>query len=176
MILALAELRLVHPLLLPVVMLPHRRSRNTTPNHISQQQAGGSVGGGRQPDLVTDLVPPRGPTTQMFITESPVSGAPAHDTLTPTDLPMSEPRRRPTRRKTNEPHNSTSEAVPPQPESGPARRETAGVSEGIHAGVWPTYNKVSQEFDEKGLRQWNDDLDVLLIFVGLLVRVAIRFS
>jgi len=39
----------------------------------------------------------------------------------------------------------------------------------MHAGVWPTYNKVSQEFDEKRLKKWNEDLDVLLIFVSLVV-------
>ena len=47
--------------------------------------------------------------------------------------------------------------------------ETTGISEGVHAGVWATYNKVSQEFDEKRLKKWNDDLDVLLIFVSLVV-------
>ena len=59
---------------------------------------------------------------------------------------------------------------PPRSDSGPAHYESTGVSEGIHAGVWPTYNKVSQEFDEKRLKQWNDDLDVLLIFVSLCGR------
>lgn len=52
-------------------------------------------------------------------------------------------------------------------DSGPARCEPMGMSEGMHAGVWPTYNKVSQEFDEKRLKRWNEDLDVLLIFVSL---------
>jgi len=48
--------------------------------------------------------------------------------------------------------------------------ETTGVSEGVHAGIWPTYNKVCQEFDEKRLKKWNDDLDLLLIFVSLVVQ------
>ena len=48
--------------------------------------------------------------------------------------------------------------------------ETAGLSEGVHAGIWATYNKVSQEFDEKKLKKWNEDLDVLLIFVSLVVK------
>ena len=48
--------------------------------------------------------------------------------------------------------------------------ETTGISEGVHAGIWATYNKVSQEFDEKRLKKWNDDLDVLLIFVSLVVK------
>ena len=157
-------------------MLPRMRSRNTAPSYISQQQASGSAGGGQQPDQATNQVPPRGPTTQTSITESPVSEAPPHDTPTPMDLPISEPRRRPTRRRTDGSHNSASEPTPPQPEPGSAHYETAGVSEGIHAGVWPTYNKASQEFDEKRLKQWNDDLDVLLIFVRVLVGVKIRSS
>jgi hypothetical protein len=48
--------------------------------------------------------------------------------------------------------------------------ETAGTSEGVHAGIWSTYNKASQEFDEKRLTKWSDDLDVLLIFVSLVVK------
>jgi hypothetical protein len=50
--------------------------------------------------------------------------------------------------------------------------ETAGTSEGVHAGIWATYNKVSQEFDEKWSKKWNEDLDVLLIFVSLVVNVV----
>ena len=154
-------------------MLP-RRSRNTTPNYASQQQVGSSVGVGRQPDQVTDHVAPRGPAIQAFITESPVSSTPALDTPTPTDPLKPEPKRQPTQRKIDGSFNPTSQPTPPQPELGPTRYETTGVSGGIHGGVWPIYNKVSQEFDEKGLKQWNDDLDVLLIFVSLLVRVTIR--
>ena len=58
----------------------------------------------------------------------------------------------------------------PSPHSDPglSRYEAAGMSEGIHAGVWPTYNKVSQEFDEKSSKKWNDNLDVLLIFVSIV--------
>jgi len=44
--------------------------------------------------------------------------------------------------------------------------ETADISEGPHAGVWPTYNKVSQGFDKKRLKKWNEDLNTLLIFVS----------
>ena len=44
-----------------------------------------------------------------------------------------------------------------------------GISGGVHAKIWPTYNKISQEFDEKRLMKWNADLDVLLIFVSLVV-------
>jgi hypothetical protein len=46
----------------------------------------------------------------------------------------------------------------------------AGISEDLHAGVWHTYNKVSQEFDEKRLKKWNEDLDTLLILVSLVVK------
>ena len=55
-------------------------------------------------------------------------------------------------------------------DSSPLSYETAGTSEGVHAGFWPTYNKVSQAFDEKRLKKWNDDLDILLIFVSLMVK------
>ena len=55
----------------------------------------------------------------------------------------------------------------PRLDSGPPHYEPADISGGIHAKVWPTYNKVSQEFDEKRLAKWNADLDVLLIFVSL---------
>ena len=157
-------------------MLPHRRARNTTPNYVSRQQAGSSVGGGLQPDLVTTQVPPPGPTTQTSITESPISEVPLHDTPTPMGLPIPESSRRPIQRKNDEPYIPASEPTPPQPESGPAHHKTTGVLESIHAGVWPTYNKASQEFDEKKLKQWNDDLDVLLIFVSFLVGAEIRFS
>jgi len=47
--------------------------------------------------------------------------------------------------------------------------ETARTFEGMYAGFWPIYNKVSQEFDEKRLGKWDRDLDVLLIFVSLVV-------
>jgi len=53
--------------------------------------------------------------------------------------------------------------------SGPPHYESADISGGIHANVWPTYNKISQEFDEKRLAKWNADLDVLLIFVSLTI-------
>ena len=175
-------------------MLPRRRSKNTTPSYASQQQAGSSVDGGRRPDLVTNKVPHRGPTAQTLITESPVSESSPLEPPPPILMPPRAipplPSRRPTPfpsgpfRRTVESYDSTSEPTSPQPESGPAHRETAGVSEGIretasvsegiHAGVWPTYNKVSQEFDEKWLKQWNEDLDVLLIFVSLSVGVAIH--
>ena len=69
------------------------------------------------------------------------------------------------------PHNAADYAY--QFDSRPAYNEPAGTSEGIHVRLWPTYNKVSQEFDEKRLKLWNEDLDVLLIFVSLVVGVLI---
>jgi len=63
----------------------------------------------------------------------------------------------------------------PRSDSGsdPPQYESADISGGIHADVWPTYNKISQEFDEKTLSKWNTDLDVLLIFVGLALVIGI---
>ena len=61
-------------------------------------------------------------------------------------------------------------ASPTQSDLSLPRHETAGISEGIHAGVWPTYNTISRKFDEKRLKEWNEDLDVLLIFVSLVVK------
>jgi len=51
----------------------------------------------------------------------------------------------------------------------PPPYETAGTSEGMHAGFWPTYNKASREYDEKRLGKWDRDLDILLVFVSLVV-------
>jgi hypothetical protein len=56
----------------------------------------------------------------------------------------------------------------PGSDSGPPRYEPADISGGIHANVWPTYNKISQELDKKKLEKWNKDLDVLLIFMSLV--------
>ena len=60
----------------------------------------------------------------------------------------------------------------PRSDSDPPHYESADISGGIHAEVWPIYNKISQEFDEKRLDKWNKDLDVLLIFVSLVVRAC----
>ena len=54
-------------------------------------------------------------------------------------------------------------------DSGPPHYKSVNVTGGIHAKVWPTYNDISQEFDEKLLKKCNSDLDVLLIFVSLVV-------
>ena len=55
----------------------------------------------------------------------------------------------------------------PSSDSGPSHYTSADVSGGVHAHVWPIYNGVSQKFDEKVSSRWNDDLDLLLIFVSL---------
>jgi hypothetical protein len=182
------------PLLLPVAMLPRRDPKNVASNYVSPQPASGSVGSRRPLRLVTNRQPFRAVTAQMFGTESPVSETSPQEIppISPRLVPLphlppgsSGLRRQSTRCNTHETHSSASEernppqppnampVPPPRSDSGPAHYEPAGISEGIHAGVWPTYNKVSQEFDEKRLKQWNDDLDVLLIFVSLVVRLVV---
>ena len=76
-------------------------------------------------------------------------------------------------------HHSTADytyrfhALPsPRSDSSPPQYRSADISGGIHADVWPTYNKISREFDEKRLAKWNGDLDVLLIFVSTVVKAA----
>jgi hypothetical protein len=56
----------------------------------------------------------------------------------------------------------------PRSDSGSPHYKPTDISGGVHADVWPTYNKISQELDEKKLTKWNSDLDVLLIFVSLV--------
>ena len=68
-------------------------------------------------------------------------------------------------------------AMPPPPsDSGSHHYKPADVSGGIHADVWPTYNEISEKFDRKRLSKWNDDLDVLLIFVSLILGDMIMTS
>lgn len=69
------------------------------------------------------------------------------------------------------------DAMPsPHSDSDPPHYESADISGGIHANVWPTYNKISQEFDEKTLSKWNTDLDVLLIFVSLALVISLHLT
>ena len=166
-------------------MLPRRGSKPITPNYVPSRPSGGSAGGRRPLNLVTNQEPFRASTVRIVKTESSEPGSPPQGT---SHLPPSSSglRRQSTRRDTYDTNSSASEertppqspnvmpAPPSRSDPGPTYYEPAGISEGIHAGVWPTYNKVSQEFDEKRLKQWHDDLDVLLIFVSLLVRVVIR--
>jgi len=81
-------------------------------------------------------------------------------------VPLGDNRSRPIRRDTYIPAQPPPD-IPEDP--GSPRHEAAAISEGIHAGIWPTYNKVSQEFDEKRFKRWNEDLDVLLIFVSPVI-------
>jgi len=176
-------------------MLPRRNTKNVAPNYISPQPTNGSVGGRRPLSLATNRQPFRAFTAQMVGTESlvPETSPRGIPPIPLQPLPHLPPgssglRRQSTRHNTDETYNSSSEGRnPPQPpniapmpsphlDSSPTHYEPAGISEGIHAGVWPTYNKVSQEFDEKRLKQWNDDLDVLLIFVSLVVRAINDFD
>jgi len=74
----------------------------------------------------------------------------------------------------NDPHQNTAAyrsytmASARSDSSGPPQYESAAITGGIHAKVWPTYNRISKESDEKMLEKWNSDLDVLLIFVSLV--------
>ena len=62
-----------------------------------------------------------------------------------------------------------SDTAPSSPsDSGPSHYRPADISGGPHAHVWPIYNEISQKFDKKLSTKWNDDLDVLLIFVSLI--------
>ena len=68
-------------------------------------------------------------------------------------------------------HTHLSDQTPSFPlNSGPPHSKSVNVTGGIHTKVWPTYNKISQDFDEKLLKKCNSDLDVLLIFVSLVIR------
>ena len=59
-------------------------------------------------------------------------------------------------------------------DSDPPHYESKDVTGGIHARVWPTYNKISKEYDDKMLEKWNSDLDVLLIFVSVVLGLGHR--
>ena len=108
---------------------------------------------------IEEHIPPQSPNV---IPTSPVSQ---------TSKPRASPR--PRRRggaggSTSTPKSTT------RSDSSSAPYETAGTFEGMHAGFWPIYNKVSQEFDEKRLGKWDRDLDTLLIFVSLLIGMGDR--
>jgi len=59
--------------------------------------------------------------------------------------------------------------------SGSPCYESIDISGGIHAKVWPIYNKIAQEYDETSLAKWNKELDTPLIFVSLIVRADHQF-
>ena len=52
-------------------------------------------------------------------------------------------------------------------DSDPPHNQSGDVTGGAHADVWPIYNKISKEHDDKMLTKWNSDLDVLLVFVSV---------
>ena len=128
----------------------------------------GNIGSGRQrtrhdthetlcPTPIEEHVLPQPPNV---IAASPVSQT-------------SEPRASPTRSRRPAPGGIGRSASTPKSatrsDSSLPPYETDGPFEGMHAGFWPIYNKVSQEFDEKRLGKWDRDLDVLLIFVSFVV-------
>jgi len=73
----------------------------------------------------------------------------------------------------NDPYHDTADhtyqaGAPTRSDSGPPQYRSEALTGGIHAKVWPTYNKVSGQFDERMLEKWMSDLDVLLVFVSLV--------
>ena len=104
----------------------------------------------------------------------------------PSPTPTTRPRLAPGDDMDGLPHRPTSrgssaynyrfDAVPPSPSDAGPPEWTANICDGIHADVWPTYNKISQEYDEKRLAKWSTDLDVLLIFVRLRGWLVINFD
>ncbi|KAF9651183.1 hypothetical protein BDM02DRAFT_3091554, partial [Thelephora ganbajun] len=65
--------------------------------------------------------------------------------------------------------------LPPRKDPESPHYEPADIFGGTHTNVWPAYNKISQEFDEKRLAKWNKDLDVLLIFAALFSAIVTAF-
>lgn len=53
-----------------------------------------------------------------------------------------------------------------QLDSGILPYEPPDISGGICVDVWPIYNEISQQFDEKRLSKWDKDLESLLLFVS----------
>jgi len=104
---------------------------------------------------IEEHVPPQSPNV---IPTSPVS-----QTSKPRASPTRPRRRGGTGRSASTPKSAT------RSDSSSPPYESAGTFEGMHAGFWPVYNKVSQEFDEKRLGKWDRDLDTLLIFVSFAV-------
>ncbi|KAF9793273.1 hypothetical protein BJ322DRAFT_115106 [Thelephora terrestris] len=65
--------------------------------------------------------------------------------------------------------------ISPPSDSMPPHYKPADVSGGLHADLWPTYNKISEQYDQKRLSKWNTDLDVLLIFAALFSAIVTSF-
>jgi hypothetical protein len=167
-----------------------------TPSYISPRLTSDSVNDRQSSNLATHQQPPHLSTAQTVEAESFVSGTSPNEILPvpllsapfPQSPPSnSGPGRQQTRHDTSETlcspllekhvpsqpqnfrHMTTSSASQtPEPHTLPPSKTTA-TSEDVHAGVWSTYNEVSQKVDEKRLKKWNEDLDVLLIFVSFVV-------
>ena len=60
-------------------------------------------------------------------------------------------------------------------DSDPPHYQSENVTGGVHAEVWPIYNKISEEYDEKMSKRWNSDLDILLVFVSVAFALNLRF-
>ena len=59
---------------------------------------------------------------------------------------------------------------PPRADPGSPCYEPADISGGIHANIWPIYNRIAQKYDETSLAKWNKELDTPLLFVSLIFR------
>jgi hypothetical protein len=167
-----------------------------TPSYTSPRLTSDSVSGRQSSNLATHQQPFRASTAQTVQVESFVSGTSPSEILPvpllsapfpPSPPGNSGPRRQQTLHDTlgtlysppleehvppqppNLMHTPTSSVSQTQEPPTPPPYKTTTTSEDVHAGVWSTYNKVSREMDEKRLKKWNDDLDVLLIFVSFVV-------
>ena len=61
------------------------------------------------------------------------------------------------------------DSIPPaRPNLNSPQHKPTALTGDIHEKIWPTYNKISKEFDSKILEKSDSDLDVLLIFVSLV--------
>ena len=79
-----------------------------------------------------------------------------------------DPSRNDPRHNTSDYNNRFDTMASARSDSSPPQYEPVALTGDIHAEVWPTYNRVSKEFDDKMLEKTNSDLDVLLIFVSLV--------
>ena len=190
------RLRLAHlPCL--VIMLPRRNSTNPNPGHASPRPTRGSSGGRLPRSLVTNQKTFHADTAQTVETESPRSETfEQGPSVIPSMPPRSGLTRQSAQRIAYEPLSpavdSPSQSQPPDvmpsatpPQQRPVRspptpipsnrsdsrppdRDFVDISGGTHANVWPTYNKLSKEVDEKISSKWNEDLGMLLVFVSLV--------
>jgi len=165
-------------LLFAIAML-RRQSTDVTPNRSSSPLTSSPVIHGGQSLNLVPQQPFRASTFQTVEPEPFVSTPPPVQSrpVSPLQSPSgnSGARRKSFRNNTQDTLWGVTgrSASTPKPATrsgpGPPPYETAGTSEGIHAEVWPTYIKASQEFDEKRLGKSDRDLDILLVFVSLVI-------